>query len=715
MILMAERVIKILLLAVILTGGFLMFRGKLSIRKLAVLGALPIIFAFAANTISGFLPSLTDQVTLTALGKNREESKGQEVYLAGFTIDGEEFNSLDYLQIEEGHWFWSGERYCWRPETDRRQPEGLTRTVVLNIPVGWSRTLDFSVNESRGIVQIQAGGSAWDLDTYSKDNSIKSENIGRSVTSALVLNSVRRLVLYAAILIVLSAAVCYIVQTTIRDPKKCGVWLKEKNGRLICGGIAFITFLVMFHYAGRHAFWGDELHNIGFSNGTLKEALQYNLVMMEASPPLPLFIQTIWHHIALYGERWLMLVSIIPVVLSIYVIGITGERAYGKHCGVLASLFMACSLTVWQNAALTHKAYAFLTMFSTLTLYSYVLRNQHKDRYKYIILFGIIMTGMAMSHYFGMIGCACFFFGDVYLLYRKQISPRNIAAYFIPGITSAVWLIMVWLTVSKNGGTAASVSWMTIPAVANIKAVLWFLAGKTEIGYYILLIGIAISVIKFMQRKLTGFSWEVFYCIFCGGMILFSIAAVFVYGRWINTDKTMWTERYFIFLVPEACFLSAVAVNWIACHIGKPGVWQNGAIIVLSFILGLNIIEAMHNWQNGDHLLKESADWLYAQSSFIFNSDTAIFLPTRPATMVEGWIDYYISRGGRRDIVNVIYGGYKDPLREREEITPEVILKYNRIYVLETGVLSNLRDVFDNNFTLEQNNTDLKIQVYTRK
>lgn len=39
--------------------------------------------------------------------------------------------------------------YCWRPETDGRQPEGTVRSVTLEIPVSWDRTVNFFSNEWR--------------------------------------------------------------------------------------------------------------------------------------------------------------------------------------------------------------------------------------------------------------------------------------------------------------------------------------------------------------------------------------------------------------------------------------------------------------------------------------------------------------------------------------------------------------------------------------
>ena len=88
MILLASKLIYILLAAVALFINYNFFKNKLSRKRIVYLAALIVCFSFFAKYIVNFIPPLTDQITLEALGEKQEEAKGMEVYLNGYTIEG---------------------------------------------------------------------------------------------------------------------------------------------------------------------------------------------------------------------------------------------------------------------------------------------------------------------------------------------------------------------------------------------------------------------------------------------------------------------------------------------------------------------------------------------------------------------------------------------------------------------------------------------------
>lgn len=200
MILATSAIIKILLLLAVLLLEYCLFRKKLQKKTLVALGALTLVCAFAANGAAKMVPPLTDTITLTAMGQGREEAKGTEIFLRGYTIDGEKSLALEDLQISDGHWYWHGNMYCWRPESDERQPDGVTESVELKIPVGWNRTLNFQSAIYRGEVQIETAENTWVIDTYSEENGEIAAQIGRSSTASLIWNQILRLEVYTALL-----------------------------------------------------------------------------------------------------------------------------------------------------------------------------------------------------------------------------------------------------------------------------------------------------------------------------------------------------------------------------------------------------------------------------------------------------------------------------------------------------------------------------------
>ena len=167
-ILMCVRLVKILLVLGAVLGAVLLARGTWSKKQLGGYIVLTVIVAFVANWAANALPPLTDQVTLTGVGQKREEAVLDEIFLDSYTVDGRSYVPGKSLQIVDGKWFWIGESYVWRNENDSRQPEGVTRSVTVKIPVGWSRTLDFRGGIWRGFVEISAGGETWIADTFQR-------------------------------------------------------------------------------------------------------------------------------------------------------------------------------------------------------------------------------------------------------------------------------------------------------------------------------------------------------------------------------------------------------------------------------------------------------------------------------------------------------------------------------------------------------------------
>ena len=176
----------------VLAGGYYMFRKSLGRKTLLGLAVMTVLFSMAANMISGHLPSLTDEVTLTALGEKSETAQGPEIVAEGFVVDGQAY---PIRKVTEGKWYWRGQQYMWRPETDDRQPEGTTRSVTLKVPAGWSRTIRFSSNDYRGIVELTTENKTEKIDT----SVTSSAEIGRSSSSVLVLNYLIVLMVYTLV------------------------------------------------------------------------------------------------------------------------------------------------------------------------------------------------------------------------------------------------------------------------------------------------------------------------------------------------------------------------------------------------------------------------------------------------------------------------------------------------------------------------------------
>ena len=713
---MIFKITKILLIVLALAGGWWGLGKQRNGSKKAwlVYAALVLVFAAAAYKISGLTPPLTDAVTLTALGEKRTEAMAEEVYLEGYTVDGKAYTAGKSLQIKSGHWFWSGERYCWRIETDTRQPDGITRSITVRLPVGQERALDFAGDVWRGFVQITAGDRTWTVDTYAESGATVQARIGSSQTSALLLNHFLILCVYAVVLLGMSAVALVITRKALHTPKTIYEWLNRHSGALIYGGIALASFVLLAFYADRTSLWADELYVAGegaMGAAALAAAIKNCLSMIDISPPLFSALAVLWYQIAPYGEAWLLLISIIPVALAVFFVGRTGEIMFNRSCGILAALLTAFSPTAWGYAAFELRAYGFLVFFSALALYGYA-RRTNEGAAKWHILYSFALLGMGMSHYFGMLACALFFAGDVVLSLKKRISLNSMLAYALPGTVCLTWLVLVYRFALRYKTTEQIASWYGVPTVSDVLGLLRWLSNDFDITFWLLIFAISMAVIAVFSAKNKEERAEVwdrtFYTSFLTAAIAGTILELYIYGNFVNRESTMWQGRYFLFLLPFVSLLSSSVLGYSARKNGETQIERHrrsAVVLFFGIIVAFNCLAAAPTCGVAYQDFRGAAEWLYTQSNTVFNDDTLIITAS---TVDDGWSDYYITRRGRRDALNVV---------NQWEASALDLLQYRTIYVQYThGALTDsLSEILNNSYDLTNQNDAVQINTYIRR
>lgn len=397
--------------------------------------------------------------------------------------------------------------------------------------------------------------------------------------------------------------------------------------------------------------------------------------------------------------------SILFTVFSIYYIGLVGEHLGGKYCGILSAVLMAFSTTVWQYIAYEFRTYSFVLLFSTLALYFFILRNQNAEQMKWWIFYSIILTLLAMSHYFGMLACGSFFLADLYLFYKKQIDWKKFGAHILPGCTILIWMAMVFWTTLRYKRPEKIANWYPVPGVSQIQDLLYYLTGSFELTYWIFLIGIITAIFLFLSRTKENFQWDSFYPAFLSSMVITVLLLLLIYGNFINQKATMWKERYFIILIPAVCILFAWGIT-------KSGILSSFETtqlqlqIISSFmmvVLMLHCVTAIPTFENQP--LRQSADWLYTQSNSVFNDDTVI---VTLMSFDDSWNEYYISQKGRRDFLNV---------KNQYELYFSAPEKYNRIYLQysQMKVTIKLKNFLKENYILESDKKDIQVKTYVHK
>lgn len=574
-----------------------------------------------AHGAASLVPPIRDTVTLTALGEKNADAVLDEAVLQGYTVDGETFSSGESLEIREGKWFWSGESYMWRNESDPRQPGGTTRTIVLGIPAGKERTLDFSAYMYGGLVQITVGGRSWTIDTYSKQTITLSEPIGESRSTVLIADMLRQLAVYAAVFLALSAAAARIAKWARSKPEEARQWLGRNRGRLLYALLAAGIAALLFSHAGEICFWTDELIQVQGTCRGITDAVEYCLQLKDATPPLFAVLATLWYRVAPYGEQWLLLICILPAGLSIYVTGIAGEKLAGQFGGFIAAAAVAFSSTVWNNVAYEYRAYAFSLLFSALSLYAHIRKNwEGTPRWK--VFYSLCLICLAMSHYFGMLACAALFAADLVLVIKKKISWKMIFQYFPAGLVSAVWIAAVYLVTIRYREAANLPSWYAVPTLEGIKNIVLYLCGRRYAVYLAAVSGGAYLLFSAAYGK-RQFQWERFYSRYLMWASVGVLALMYVYGNYVNLTNTMFEGRYFTWLIPYLSLLiPTVLVRLLDAVSNGDRALKNTIAFVLAAMLFCDCAGDLP--KRASPLYREAADWIYTQSNYIFDQDTMV-------------------------------------------------------------------------------------------
>lgn len=713
MILLTARLIKLLLVLGAILGAAWLSHGSWSKKQFAGFMILTIIAAIVANFAIRALPPLTDQVTLTALGEKSENAASEEIFLDGYTVDSRSYLPGKDLQIEEGKWFWSGETYAWRIESDVRQPKGMTRSITVRIPVGWVRTLDFSGGIWRGFVKVTINDNEIIADTYSEDGGAIPVSLGRSETSKLIWNQVRYLALYAVLMLVWFFVSVSAIQYSVHQPERYKCWMERNKGKLVFALIALAAFCCMEYFVDDASLGMDEVQQIVWASD-LRSCVKM-LLSMEEDVNLPLYSVLVhfWYPIAPYGEQWLLLLSTIPTAIAIYVIGLAGERLRGRYCGIFASLMMGFSTTVWGYAGFELRSYPYMLLFSTLTFYCHIWKSQDGERKKWLIRYSLSLLGLAMIHYYGMLLFGVFFLVDLYLFLRKKVTWRSGCCFIPGGIAALMWLGLVYLTTLRYRDMGDIASFYPIPTMRHIVDLLRFLAGNYPLSFYILVLGIASALTLLCGKDARQNDGRGYYQCLPLGVLTLVIGIMFVYGNFINQKSTLWFERYFTLLIPYVTILSASLVtDLLPPENGGGGSKLNGermkkwTCVWLGMLLIVNCVSAgITSKHEYPYMYRQTADWLYTQNHTIFNPETLII---GTSNSVWGWQEYYVSRKGRRDPLNVAI---------QYTVTPEEVLSYDRIYIQHTwiDVKEPLLSLLDQYYTLEEDHPEVQMRVYIRK
>ena len=151
-------------IVLILVSVFIFFFKKRFTKGILIgLSLIVMLLGILAGNLVNLIPIPTEPVILTALNDKNEESTYTQVAICRIVVDNKEYQQIN---PSKGKWFWRGDELWWRPNSDSRRPDGLTQTIVIDVPIGNSRIIEFASYFNRGILKVESGDKCEIIDTY---------------------------------------------------------------------------------------------------------------------------------------------------------------------------------------------------------------------------------------------------------------------------------------------------------------------------------------------------------------------------------------------------------------------------------------------------------------------------------------------------------------------------------------------------------------------
>lgn len=633
-----------------------------------------------------------EDISIVATRDKNDQSNASEIYLSGFFTTNN--NALD-AKVIDGKWMiWNG-YYCWRSEESECRPQYLTDSITYRIPVGSNRKVEFGAGVNAGIAKVIVGEKVDYIDTYSTVNENIRFDLEDSSSRLLILGIASKLLVFVVVFILLYGIV-WGLWRVIRIDKTNGT---HKSRWIVYAIIAIVATGLMIAEASVQSFWYDELGQIAFSNGGVKEAIAHCLAFDEVSPPLFTVVASLWYRIAPFGENWLLLLNIIPVGLSVFLIAYLGDRLFGYEYAILAESLLGFCPSVWNTQAFEFRSYAFPLLFMLLSLVFLMAVGEKK---KNNILLSIFMCCLVMSHYFAMIGFVWLFCLAILMCKKRERNKKMLWAFVPPALCIILWFASVLAYWKIYGKGSPQLGWQEIPDWLSVCELFSYFSGYQLWLLFVIIVSLFIPMtIKRNERTVKNV-----YIIFAVLNVIATITIVYIYSRYIKFWGSMWVLRYFSFLFPYIALLEAYVINLM---IQKVRVFSDVSKKTIVYAISVFVAISCGNYVCNNASIepfREGAGYLYSQND-IFEESTVVLQPGSPFT-AEGMREYYLEMQGERVCIN--YFSF-------EELTVEEMKQYQTIYVIYNNGDTPYKieqQVFEE-YEQIYNNTTLHIKKYERK
>ncbi len=691
---------------VLVIAGMVWFLGYKKKKNKSVIVALSmcaVIAALISANIVKAIPLPCDNVTITATGEKNEEAKADEVWIGGLCVGDE---MIELSNPIEGKWFWKGNLYMWRNESDPRQPDGTTRTITIEIPIGKDRSVEFGSSKWNGIVDVTYDGETKSYDLF------KGEVNERGYISAFIPDT-NHVYLYAIKLLRLGLF-AVIIAALLAFPVFCalkyeygvlrGVFLKHWD-KLVYIAIAYVWVAIMQQNTEATSMWFDEIWLVGTGYNTSNEIFTLNALL-----------QRMWLQIMPYGSKHLLLLPQIFIGLTIYFVGLVGNCINGKRLGIIASVLTACSSVIIDQCGFEFSYYAVLVLLSTIYLYLLIKKqlttlDPNASIYKKIFLISLFSLTAAMlmnTAEFSLVVSCLILAVDFVLLLMKRINKICWFEFILPFLYGIYWLTTFFTTGKLN-----AFGWIKTPTPNKIPDAILYLCDNNYFFAVMMLFGIFITLSSIFHKIFRNeFDWN-------KDVINISIVTIpwiymalnYFFSTVLFPNNPIWLHRYFLCVIIMSILTTAFGIDYLIGYlssIDKKRIVSVSATMTFVSLMLTNCFFKInytmdHNYKGG---YIEIADEIYNNNDM--HCDSTIVLVDGVQEVAEGF-QYFLTHKDKRDPLNVVSIYH----------LPENLLDYNTIYL--TSVHHGLRrspalkDLIGEYYNEVSNTLSGKLIKYVRK
>jgi hypothetical protein len=458
-----------------------------------------------------------------------------------------------------------------------------------------------------------------------------------------------------------------------------------------CALVFMAAFMITF--ASRQSFWVDEMWQISCARNKNIVDICRELFHSPYNLPLYALIAAFFYHIMPYGEVFLLIPSIAFVIAGIIILSKAGRLIGGEDIGFYTLCIAVTSSTLMTQGGWELRPYSITFCFSALTLLMFVKRLNNETKTT-IAAYGISLVLLMYSHWFGTILATFYAFTDLYLYLRKKIAIKCIWSYILAVAIFLPWFLLIVIYHVPNLGSY----WAGIPGYKEPILTIRYLLSSSNIYY--LLFGFAFIVILIKGRhRLKNETSPVLnvwgFMIFA---VVYEIAPIFVYSRFINQGGSFYVYRYFFAIMPFVFLITAYAVAEVRTIIqheylsntNKKSLWYVLIPLLFCFTGFQSYRQAYSNISAIYQPYRQAAEYL-AQDEQIYTKNTLV-VSSNGFTIGTAWIEYYFNKRRFSIPENVAVPTGDDKLllfiSDGEYIEPRLInedefLKYKYLYLFE--------------------------------